>query len=256
MTRFALTIEFDGTPFFGLQRQKHGPSVQQSIEDALTRVTGEKAVLHSAGRTDTGVHALGMVSHVDLVKNIAPFRLMEALNAHLRPDPIAVIACRETEPEWHARFSCIGRRYLYRIVNRRAPLTLARNRAWQVAHDLDHEAMHRAAQALCGRHDFTTFRSVHCQAADPVKTLDRLDVVRARNDFGEEIHIHAEARSFLHHQVRSMVGCLKLVGAGSWREEQLAEALAAKDRSKLGLNAPPQGLYFVEARYSDDPQGD
>ena len=249
MTRFALTIEFDGTPFQGLQRQKHGPSVQQSVEEAITRVTGEEATLHSAGRTDAGVHALAMRSHVDLDKDIQPFRLMEAINAHLRPDPVAILACEMVDQEWHARFSCIGRRYLYRIANRRAPLTLARNKVWQVTHDLDHEAMQRAAQALVGRHDFTTFRSVNCQAKDPVKTLDRLDVELSTSEFGPEIRIHAEARSFLHHQVRSMVGCLKLVGAGSWKVAQMAEALAAKDRCKLGLNAPPQGLYFVEAIY-------
>lgn len=246
--RYALTIEFDGTPFFGLQRQSHGPSVQQAIEDALTRITGETATLHSAGRTDAGVHALAMRSHVDLEKEIEPFRLSEALNAHLRPNPIAITHCEVVPDDWHARFSCVGRSYVYRIVNRRAPLTLDRNRAWHVAPELDAEAMHRAAQVLVGLHDFTTFRSVHCQAKDPVKTLDRLDVERV----GEEIHIHAAARSFLHHQVRSMVGCLKLVGQGTWREEQLAEALAAKDRSALGLNAPPDGLYFVEAAYPDE----
>ena len=248
MTRFAFTIEFDGTPFQGLQRQKHGPSVQQSIEEALGRITGEEATLHSAGRTDTGVHALGMRSHVDLEKDIEPFRLMEAMNAHLRPDPIALIACEIVPEDWHARFSCIGRSYVYKITNRRAPLTLSKNRAWHVATELDHEAMHRAAQALVGCHDFTTFRSVHCQAKDPVKTLDRLDVERE----GEEIRIHAAARSFLHHQVRSMVGCLKLVGQGSWQEDRVAQALAAKDRSELGLNAPPQGLYFVEATYPEE----
>ncbi len=252
MTRFALTLEFDGTPFFGLQRQSHGPSVQQSIEDALHRITGEAAVLHSAGRTDAGVHALAMRSHVDLAKDIAPFRLMEALNAHLRPDPIAVTACEVVPEDWHARFSCTERRYLYRIVNRRAPLTLMRDRAWHVATPLDVEAMHRAAHGLVGRHDFTTFRSVHCQAADPVKTLDRLDVERAETPWGEEIHIHAAARSFLHHQVRSMVGCLKLVGAGTWPERRIAEALAARDRGALGLNAPPHGLYFVAAIYPGD----
>ncbi len=245
MTRFALTVEFDGTPFHGLQRQTNGPSVQQSIEDALHRITGEDATLHSAGRTDAGVHALGMRSHVDLAKDIAPFRLMEALNAHLRPDPIAVTACEVVPDDWHARFSCTGRRYLYRIVNRRAPLALQRDRAWQVATPLDAEAMHRAAQVLVGRHDFTTFRSVHCQAPDPVKTLDLLDVERV----GEEVHIHAAARSFLHHQVRSMVGCLKLVGTGTWDTARLAAALAARDRAALGLNAPAQGLYFVEATY-------
>lgn len=251
MTRFALTIEFDGTPFQGLQRQKHGPSVQQSIEEALARITGEDARLHSAGRTDTGVHALAMRSHVDLAKNIEPFRLSEAINAHLRPDPIAITHCEVVPDDWHARFSCIGRRYVYRIVNRRAPLTLAKNRAWHVAQELDVDAMHRAAQALVGLHDFTTFRSAHCQAKDPVKTLDRLDVERAQTEMGEEIHIHAAARSFLHHQVRSMVGCLKLVGQGTWAEDQVATALAAKDRNALGLNAPPEGLYFVEAVYPD-----
>lgn len=251
MTRFALTFEFDGTPFQGLQRQKHGPSVQQAIEEALERITGEKAILHSAGRTDTGVHALAMRSHVDLEKDIDPFRLMEALNAHLRPDPIAINGCEIAADDWHARFSCTGRRYLYRIVNRRAPLALMRDCAWQVAHELDTHAMHRAAQALVGCHDFTTFRSVHCQAADPVKTLDRLDVEQVETDFGPEIHIHAAARSFLHHQVRSMVGCLKLVGAGSWPVERMAQALAAKDRAELGLNAPPHGLYFVEAIYPE-----
>ncbi|MCU0947791.1 MAG: tRNA pseudouridine(38-40) synthase TruA [Porphyrobacter sp.] len=248
MTRFALTLEFDGTPFFGLQRQAHGPSVQKAVEEAITRITGERATLHSAGRTDAGVHALAMRSHVDIVKPFDPFRLMEAINAHLRPDPIAVTACMAVPDDWHARFSCTGRRYLYRIVNRRAPLTLEINRAWHVAQPLDAAAMHRAAQALVGRHDFTTFRSVHCQAADPVKTLDELRVERV----GDEVHIHAAARSFLHHQVRSMVGCLKLVGAGHWSESRLAQALAARDRSALGLNAPPHGLYFVSATYPED----
>lgn len=247
MTRFAITLEFDGTPFVGLQRQTTGPSVQQAVEEAAHAVTGEVVTLHSAGRTDTGVHALAMRSHFDLEKEITPFRLMEALNAHLRPDPIAVTHCEVVPDDWHARFSCIGRRYVYRIVNRRAPLTLDLNRAWQVPQELDHEAMHRAAQALVGVHDFTTFRSVQCQAKDPVKTLDRLDVERE----GEEIRIHAAARSFLHHQVRSMVGCLALVGMGRWREEQVAEALAARNRQELGLNAPPHGLYFVEAIYPD-----
>jgi tRNA pseudouridine38-40 synthase len=247
VTRFALTLEFDGTPFMGLQRQPHGPSVQGAIEDAAKAVTGEDARLFSAGRTDTGVHALAMRSHIDIEKRLEPFRLMEALNAHLRPDPVAVTQCEVVDDEWHARFSCIGRRYLYRIANRRAPLTLDTNRAWQVAKELDAEAMHRAAQALVGRHDFTTFRSAHCQAKDPVKTLDQLDVRRV----GDEIHCEVAARSFLHHQVRSMVGCLKLVGQGTWEESRIAEALEAKDRHALGLNAPPHGLYFVEAIYPD-----
>ena len=248
MTRFALTLEFDGTPFFGLQRQAHGPSVQQAVEEAAGRVTGEEVTMHAAGRTDAGVHALAMRAHIDVAKDIAPFRLMEALNHHLRPDPIAVLACEAKPEDWHARFSCIGRAYEYRIANRRAPLTLKRNRAWQIAQPLDAEAMHRAAQALVGRHDFTTFRSVHCQARDPVKTLDSLNVRRE----GETVIVEAAARSFLHHQVRSMVGCLALVGMGRWREEQVAEALAARDRQMLGLNAPSDGLYFVRALYPDD----
>ncbi|MDD3798273.1 MAG: tRNA pseudouridine(38-40) synthase TruA [Novosphingobium sp.] len=245
MTRFALTIEFDGGPFMGLQRQAHGPSVQQAVEEAVFKVTGEDVRMHSAGRTDAGVHALAMRSHVDIAKPFTPFRLMEALNARLRPDPVAVIACEAVADDWHARFSCIGRSYLYRIVNRRAPLALERGRAWHVTRPLDAQAMQRAAQALVGRHDFTTFRSVHCQAQDPVKTLDRLDVRRE----GELVLIEAAARSFLHHQVRSMVGTLALVGLGQWREEQVGQALAARDRTALGLNAPPEGLYFVEAQY-------
>jgi tRNA pseudouridine38-40 synthase len=247
VTRFALTLEFDGGPFMGLQRQEHGPSVQQSVEEAAQAVTGETVTLHSAGRTDSGVHALAMRSHLDIEKDIEPFRLMEALNALLRPDPIAVVACEIVPDDWHARFSCIGRAYEYRIANRRPPLTLERGRAWHVTRPLDAEAMHRAAQALVGRHDFTTFRSVHCQAKDPVKTLDRLDVTRE----GEHVIVRAEARSFLHHQVRSMVGTLALVGQGQWNEEQVAEALEAKERAALGLNAPPEGLYFVCAVYPE-----
>ncbi|MEJ2458556.1 MAG: tRNA pseudouridine(38-40) synthase TruA [Novosphingobium sp.] len=245
MTRFALTLEFDGSPFMGLQRQAHGPSVQQTVEDAAHAVTGEAVTMHAAGRTDTGVHALAMRAHIDVEKAFTPFRLMEALNARMRPLPVAVTACEEVADDWHARFSCVGRAYIYRIVNRRAPLTLERGKGWQVAKPLDAEAMHRAAQALVGQHDFTTFRSVHCQARSPLKTLDRLAVRRE----GEQVQIEAEARSFLHHQVRSMVGCLAMVGMGRWREEQVREALEARDRQALGLNAPPDGLYFVRAVY-------
>ena len=248
MTRFALTLEYDGTPFMGLQRQAHGPSVQQAVEDAVFAITGERATLHSAGRTDSGVHALAMRSHVDIEKTIAPFRLMEALNARLRPAPVAVTECKAVCDDWHARFSCTGRSYLYRIANRRAPLTLEQGRAWHVMQKLDADAMNRAAQALVGCHDFTTFRSAHCQAQSPVKTLDRLDV---RRD-GDQVLIEAEARSFLHHQVRSMVGCLALVGLGRWQEDQIAGALAARKRQALGLNAPPEGLYFVAARYPEE----
>ncbi len=248
MTRFALTVEFDGGPFFGLQRQADGPSVQQSIEEAAHAVTGEQVTLHSAGRTDSGVHALAMRCHLDVAKDIDPFRLMQALNAKMRPDPVAVIHCEEKPDDWHARFSCIGRSYEYRIRNRRAPLTLEKGRAWHIARPLDAKAMHEAAQALVGSHDFTTFRSAHCQAASPLKTLDRLDVSRE----GDGIIIRAAARSFLHHQVRSMVGCLALVGQGSWRIDRLAEALEAQDRAALGLNAPPEGLYFVKATYPEE----
>ena len=248
MTRFALTLEYDGGPFMGLQRQDHGPTVQQAVEEAVHAVTGETVTMHSAGRTDSGVHALGMRSHVDIDKAIEPFRLMEALNALLRPAPVAVLACEVVPDDWHARFSCIGRAYEYRIANRRAPLTLEKGKAWHLARELDAEAMHRAAQALVGRHDFTTFRSAHCQAKDPVKTLDRLDVRRE----GDHVIVEAAARSFLHHQVRSMVGTLALVGQGQWREAQVAEALAARDRSALGLNAPSEGLYFVKATYPEE----
>ena len=247
MTRFALTLEYDGGPFFGLQRQANGATVQQEIEDALFAITGEQTSMHAAGRTDAGVHALAMRAHVDVAKDIAPFRLMDALNAKLRPAPVAVLACKIVPDDWHARFSCIGRSYHYRIVNRRPPLTLEHGRAWHVRAPLDAEAMHRAAQTLVGSHDFTTFRSVHCQSKSALKTLDRLDVQRD----GELVLVEAEARSFLQHQVRSMVGCLVLVGLGRWTGQQLAQALAAKDRTALGLNAPPEGLYFVRARYAE-----
>jgi len=245
VTRFALTLEYDGGPFMGLQRQSHGPTVQSAVEAAARAITGETVVMAAAGRTDAGVHALAMRAHVDIVKDIAPFRLMEALNAHLRPAPVAVLACEIVADDWHARFSCTRRSYRYRIVNRRAPLALEAGKAWHVTQPLDAEAMQRAAQALVGSHDFTTFRSVHCQSQSAVKTLDALVVQRD----GEYIVIETEARSFLHHQVRSMVGCLVLVGLGRWREEQIGEALAARDRGALGLNAPAQGLYFVEAGY-------
>jgi tRNA pseudouridine38-40 synthase len=248
LTRFALTVEFDGRPFMGWQRQKHGPSVQGAIEAAAQAITGEEVAVHAAGRTDAGVHGLAMRAHCDIAKPIAPFRLMEALNARLRPSPVAITACAVVADDWHARFSCVGRAYEYRIVARRAPLTWERGLAWQVPQPLDAAAMHEAAQQLVGRHDFTTFRSAHCQADSPVRTLDRLDVERS----GERIVIHAAARSFLHHQVRSMVGCLAMVGLGRWSRDDLAAALAARDRARLGLNAPPDGLFFVRAVYPDE----
>jgi tRNA pseudouridine38-40 synthase len=250
VTRWRLTIEYDGGPFMGWQRQEHGPSVQQTLEEAIHRMTGELASVHAAGRTDAGVHALAMAGHVEIEKGLTEQRLREGLNALVRPAPISVLAVERVADDWHARFSCVGRRYLYRILNRRAPPALNAGRVWHVAVPLDVEAMREGAVMLIGRHDFTTFRSAQCQSESAVKTLDRLDVSRA----GEEIHIEAAARSFLHHQVRSMVGCLALVGRGQWTPADMRKALEARNRSALGLNAPPQGLYFVEAVYPDPPR--
>jgi tRNA pseudouridine38-40 synthase len=229
----------------GWQRQDHGPSVQQTLEEALTKMTGEQAAFTAAGRTDAGVHALAMSAHVDVTKSLTPHRLREGLNALVRPAPISVLGVQQVADDWHARFSCIGRRYLYRILNRRAPPALDAGKVWHIAVPLDLEAMREGAAHLVGKHDFTTFRSAHCQSDSPVKTLDKLDVERA----GEEIHVTAAARSFLHHQVRSMVGCLALVGRGQWAPDDIRKALEAADRAALGLNAPPHGLYFVEALY-------
>ena len=245
MTRWRLTIEYDGGPFMGWQRQDHGPSVQQALEEALQRMTGEQAQFTAAGRTDAGVHALAMAAHVDVMKSLTPHRLREGLNALVRPQPISVLDVEEVADDWHARFSCIGRRYLYRILNRRAPPALDAGKVWHVAVPLELDAMQDGAVPLVGRHDFTTFRSAQCQSESPVKTLDRLEVSRV----GEEIHITAAARSFLHHQVRSMGGCLAMVGRGQWTPDDMLKALEARDRSALGLNAPPHGLYFVEAVY-------
>ena len=246
--RFRLTVEFDGRPFMGWQRQAHGASVQQAIEEAIQAIVHEEVTLHAAGRTDAGVHALAMTAHVDIARDITAHRLADGTNARLRPLPIAILSANIVDERFHARFSCIGRRYCYRIVNRRAPLALEAGRAWRVPVVLHADAMHSAAQLLVGRHDFTTFRSAQCQAESPVKTLDRLTVRR----YGEVIEIEAAARSFLHHQVRSMVGCLQLVGRGKWSERDLKAALEARDRGALGLNAPPDGLYFVEALYGDN----
>ena len=245
MTRFALTIEYDGRPFMGWQRQAHGPSVQQTIEDAAHKLTGEPVVVHAAGRTDAGVHGVGMRAHLEIKKPLTAFRLMEALNSLMRPNPVAILDCVPVADDWHARFSCTGRRYEYVIVNRRAPLTLDKGRAWRVIHPLDAGAMHDAAQRLVGRHDFTTFRSVHCQSESPLKSLDRLDVERD----GDNVVIHAAARSFLHHQVRSMVGSLKMVGAGRWPERRIADILAARNRADCAALAPPEGLYLAGVGY-------
>jgi tRNA pseudouridine38-40 synthase len=245
MSRYRLTIEYDGAPFVGWQRQDNGPSVQGALEDAIFGLSSEQVTVTGAGRTDAGVHAYGQVAHFDLEKEFAAEKVRDALNHYLRPAPIAVIEAAVAASDFHARFSAQARHYLYRIVCRRAPLALERGHAWHVVHDLDAEAMHGAARALVGQHDFTTFRAAECQAKSPVKTLDRLDVRRA----ADEIHIEASARSFLHHQVRSMVGSLKLVGEGKWRPKQIAEALAARDRSACGTVAPPDGLYLVRVDY-------
>lgn len=229
----------------GWQRQDHGPSVQQAVEQALNRMTGESAAVHGAGRTDAGVHALAMSAHADIAKSLTPDRLRDGLNALVRPQPISVLEAQPVADHWHARFSCIGRRYLYRILSRRAPPAIDRGRVWRIGDPLDTEPMAQGAAMLVGRHDFTTFRSAHCQSDSPVKTLDRLDVRRE----GDEILIEAAARSFLHHQVRSMVGCLALVGRGQWKPGDIKRALDARDRAALGFNAPPDGLYFVEATY-------
>jgi tRNA pseudouridine38-40 synthase len=243
-----LTIEYDGRDYMGWQRQDHGPTIQQAVEEAMAGIVRHPVTVHAAGRTDAGVHAYAMTAHVDVEKAITPLRLMEGTNAKLRPQPIALLGCDEVPADFHARFSCIGRRYIYRIANRRAPLALDQARAWRVPVVLHADEMNRAAQILVGRHDFTTFRSVHCQAETAVKTLDRLTVRR----LGAVIEVEAAARSFLHHQVRSMVGCLQLVGRGKWTARDLKAALDARDRAALGLNAPPDGLYFVEALYAGE----
>ena len=245
MTRWKLTVEYDGGPFVGWQRQAIGVSVQSAIETALTRMTGAPATVHAAGRTDAGVHAMAMEAHVDIAKPLTAHRLREGINALLRPAPVSILAVEPVADDWHARFSCTGRRYLYRILNRRSPPALDRGRLWSIASPLDLAAMMEGAAHLVGSHDFTTFRSVHCQSASPVKTLDVLAVERV----GDEVHLRAAARSFLHHQVRSMVGCLAMVGRGQWSPDDIRVALEARDRAALGLNAPPEGLYFVGAEY-------
>jgi tRNA pseudouridine38-40 synthase len=245
MPRYKLLIEYDGTPFAGWQIQANEPTVQGALTDAIAALCGEKVHVQGAGRTDAGVHALGQVAHVDLAREFDPDTVRDALNAHLRPHPVAVLSAEIAAPDFDARFSARQRRYLYRIVNRRADLAIDRQRAWRIPRPLDADAMHVAAQQLVGRHDFTTFRAAECQAKSPVKTLDVLDVVRA----GEEIRVHALARSFLHHQVRSMVGSLALVGEGKWTAADLAQALAARDRAACGPVAPPDGLYLVSVQY-------
>ena len=245
MPRYRLTIEYDGGPFVGWQRQANGMSVQQAIEEACAALTGETVVVKGAGRTDAGVHALGQVAHMDLAAARSTDTIRDALNAHLRPRPIVIVSAEEVADDFDARFSAKRRHYLYRISDRRAPPALDRGRVWWVMQPLAPAAMHEAAQALVGQHDFTTFRSAECQAKSPVKTLDRLDVSRQ----GDEVIVRADARSFLHNQVRSMVGALKKVGEGKWPIGAVGEALAARDRSRCGPVAPPDGLYLLQVDY-------
>jgi tRNA pseudouridine38-40 synthase len=245
MPRYKLTIEYDGRPFVGWQAQDNGISVQGVLTDAIAAFASERVTVNGAGRTDAGVHALGQVAHVDLDKEWPVDNVRDALNFHLRPQPVAVLAAKQVAADFDARFSATRRHYLYRIVNRRADLTLDQNRAWRVPRPLDSEAMRAAAQKLIGKHDFTTFRSTECQAKSPVKTLDRLDVARD----GDDVRVSALARSFLQHQVRSIVGSLVHVGEGKWSVDDLAKALAARDRSACGQVAPPQGLYLVRVDY-------
>ena len=247
MPRYKLTVEYDGGPFVGFQRQDNGPSVQEAIETAIENYCGEQIRVFGAGRTDTGVHAEGQVIHFDTEADKNANEVLNALNYHLKPDPIAIVACVVADPDFHARFDAIARHYRFRIIDRRPPLTFERGLAWHVPKRLDTAAMHQAAQRLVGNHDFTTFRSVQCQAQSPVKTLDRLDISRA----GDEITVIAEARSFLHHQVRSMVGTLKLVGEGKWTGDDITNALEACDRQALGFNAPPEGLYLTRVVYPE-----
>jgi tRNA pseudouridine38-40 synthase len=243
--RYRLTIEYDGGPFVGWQRQDNGPSVQGALEEAVYRLSGETVTVTGAGRTDAGVHALGQVAHFDLAKEFSGDKIRDALNHFLRPAPAAVLDAAVAAPEFHARFSATARHYLYRILCRRSPPALESGHVWHVVRALDGDTMHTAAQTLVGLHDFTTFRAAECQAKSPVKTLDRLAVSRV----GDEIHVNASARSFLHHQVRSIVGSLKLVGEGKWPVRDMKRALDARDRGKCGPVAPPDGLYLVRVDY-------
>jgi len=247
MPRYRITVEYDGSPFVGWQRQDNGPSVQQALEEAIFAMTGEEVRVHGAGRTDAGVHALGQVAHFDISRRFPPHRIRDGLNHHLRPAPVVVLEAREADADFHARFSAVKRHYLYRILNRRSPPALDRGRVWHVPRPLDAGVMHEAAQVLVGRHDFTTFRAAQCQADSPVKTLDRIAVVREE----DEIRITVSARSFLHNQVRSIAGSLKLVGEGRWTAGDLRAALEACDRSACGPVAPPEGLYLTAVDYPD-----
>ncbi|RWX76852.1 tRNA pseudouridine(38-40) synthase TruA [Neorhizobium lilium] len=250
MPRYRMIVEYDGTPYVGWQRQKNGHSVQTALQNAVLGLTGETVVIRGAGRTDSGVHAMGQVTHVDLSRDWQPDKLRNAVNAYLMTagEKVSVIDVQAVEATFDARFSAIRRHYLYRILNRPSPLALEAKRAWWVSRDLDHEVMNAAAQTLIGRHDFTTFRSIHCQATSPIRTLDRLDVSRT----GHLIEIRATAQSFLHNQIRSFAGTLKLAGQGKMTPQDVRAALDARDRKECGPVAPPDGLYFMQVDYPDD----
>jgi len=253
MPRYALKIEYNGAPFAGWQRQKDQPSVQQTVENALCKLEPNAPGIFGAGRTDTGVHATGQIAHVDLVRNWDAFCLIEALNYHLKPMPIAILDVAIVDTSFHARFSAIRRHYHFRLISRRAPVTHDNGLVWQVKHTLDLEAMQNAARLLLGKHDFTTFRSTQCQAKSPVKTLETLDIERHTIPYGYEFRFQIKARSFLHNQVRSFVGTLERVGAGAWSPEDVEKALKAKNRAACGPVCPPQGLYLSEINYPNDP---
>ncbi|MEX5729680.1 tRNA pseudouridine38-40 synthase [Rhodovulum iodosum] len=253
MPRYALKLEYDGTPFAGWQRQADQPSVQGAVEAALARLETGVPSIAAAGRTDAGVHALGQVAHCDLARDWDPFRLSEALNYHLKPAPVAVLAAARVGEDFHARFSAVERRYLFRLVSRRAPMTHQRGLVWRVPHPLALAPMQEAARHLTGRHDFTTFRASICQAASPVKTLDALEIEEVSFPGGAEFRFSVRARSFLHNQVRSFVGTLERVGAGAWAPGDVKTALEARDRAACGPVCPPDGLYLESVGYPEDP---
>lgn len=243
--RFKLIVEYDGSNYHGWQMQDGAPSIQEELEKAAFKFCQQECRFHAAGRTDAGVHARGMVAHVDIPRDIEPYKVMDALNYHLKSVPISILKAELVDDDFHARFSAKKRYYQYHIINRRAKLTFMKGKAWQIKETLDVEAMNDAAQILVGKHDFTTFRSVQCQSKSPLKTLESLNVSKD----GENIYINTSAISYLHHQVRSMVGCLYYVGRGKWTKDDLRNALEAKDRNALGYNAPPDGLYFMQVDY-------
>ncbi len=253
MPRYALKIEYDGSPFCGWQRQKDLPSVQQSIEDALSALDSDVPSIAAAGRTDTGVHAIGQVAHCELSKDFSAFRLSEALNYHLKPEPVTILEAAKVDDEFHARFSARKRHYLFRLLSRRAPMTVDKGSAWHVSHTLNLDEMQVAAAHLVGKHDFTTFRSVHCQAQSPVKTLDMLDITSVEVPYGTEYRFRFSARSFLHNQIRSIVGTLERVGAGSLCPSDMKDALEAKNRATCGPVCPPHGLYLTGVDYPENP---